>query len=71
MLGNMVLLKASLNHDLGNASFNEKQKVFEASAYSITNGVAEYDQWTMNEIRDRQAKIAKIATKTWTLSFAD
>ena len=71
LLGNMVLLKASLNQDVGNSTFAEKKIVFQNSAYSVTNQVADYDKWTMTEIRDRQVKLAKIAAKTWTLSFAD
>jgi hypothetical protein len=27
--------------------------------------VAKYNQWTLNEMRDRQAKLAKLAMKTW------
>lgn len=71
LLGNMVLLRVNQNVDLGNSTFKEKKKVFAQSGYSITNQVADYAEWTMDEIRGRQNKMAKIATKTWSLKFGD
>jgi hypothetical protein len=71
MLGNMVLLRANQNREIGNASFAQKRNALKQSGYSITSEVVEYEKWTLQEIRDRQAKMAKIAIKTWTLSFAD
>lgn len=70
-LGNMVLLRANQNRDAGNASFAEKRAVLKQSGYCVTNEVANYEKWDLEQIRDRQAKMAKIAVKTWTLSFAD
>jgi hypothetical protein len=67
----MVLLRANQNRDAGNASFAEKRAVLKQSGYSVTNEVANYEKWDLEQIRDRQAKMAKIAVKTWTLSFAD
>ena len=55
LLGNMVLLRSSQNRDIGNLSFAEKKKVFEQSGYSVTNEVATFPEWTMTQIRDRQA----------------
>jgi hypothetical protein len=71
LLGNMVLLKSNQNRDLGNLSFAEKCAVYAKSGYDLTKQVATYEQWTLEEIRDRQAKLAKLAVKTWTTSFAD
>jgi hypothetical protein len=70
-LGNMVLLRANQNRDVGNASFAEKREALKQSGYSVTNEVANYNRWGIDEIRDRQAKMAKIAVKTWSLSFVD
>ena len=70
LLGNMVLLKADKNRDLGALAFPAKREAFAQSAYAVTKQVAEYDDWGLDEIRDRQADLAKIAVKTWTLSFA-
>jgi len=71
MLGNMVLLRANQNRELGNTPFAEKKTLFKQSGYSVTNQVAIYDEWSMKEIRDRQSLMAKIAVKTWSLKFGD
>jgi hypothetical protein len=71
LLGNMVLLRANQNRDVGNGSFEEKREALKQSGYSITNEVADYETWTLDRIKERQARMAKIATKTWSLSFAD
>jgi hypothetical protein len=70
MLGNMLLLKSNQNRDLGNLPFAEKSAVYAKSGYDLTKQVAGYQQWTLEEIRDRQAKLAKLAVKTWTLDFS-
>jgi hypothetical protein len=56
---------------VSNATFPEKCKVYKDSGYSVTNQVANYSKWTMDEIRDRQIQLAKIAVKTWSQRFAD
>ena len=71
LLGNMVLLKSNQNRDLGSLPFAEKRKVYEKSGYDLTKQVSIYAQWSLDDIRDRQAKLAKIAVKTWTLDFSD
>jgi hypothetical protein len=71
LLGNMVLLRANQNRDIGNKSFPEKKAVFKASGYYITQQIAEYDEWGLDEIRLRQMELAKIAIKTWPLTFGD
>jgi hypothetical protein len=69
MLGNMVLLKSNQNRDLGNLPFAEKKVVYARSGYDLTKQVASYAQWTLDEIRDRQGKLAKLAVKTWAVEF--
>jgi hypothetical protein len=71
LLGNMVLLRANKNVEIGNSSFKEKRDALKQSGYSITNEVGAYEKWSMDEIRERQAKMAKVAVKTWSLSFVD
>jgi hypothetical protein len=71
LLGNMVLLRASQNRDIGNKSLNEKKEIFKASGYYITQQIAEYDDWGLDEIRLRQMELAKTAIKTWPLTFGD
>jgi hypothetical protein len=71
LLGNMVLIRAARNTAIGNASFSQKRVTYGESAYLITNQVADYQQWTLADIRKRQAEMAAIAVRTWSLSFAD
>lgn len=69
LLGNMVLLKSNQNRALGNLPFAEKKLLYAKSGYDLTKTVSSYDQWTLDEIRDRQAKLAKLAIKTWSLDL--
>jgi hypothetical protein len=68
-LGNLVLIRADQNRDLGNRPFKEKKKVYAHSGYVSTREVARYSTWTMKEIKERQSEMAKLAVKTWTLKF--
>ena len=69
MLGNMVLMRANQNRDLGNKGFSDKRKVYAKSDYSLTKQVSSYRAWGLQQVRDRQAKLAKLAVKTWPLKF--
>lgn len=71
MLGNMVLLRANQNRDIGNQLFDEKKQILKKSGYFITQQVATYETWGLKEIRERQADLAKTAVKTWRLTFGD
>jgi hypothetical protein len=64
-LGNMVLLRAKRNVELGNTGFAKKKKVFEESGFLITRDITHYEEWGLDEINERQAKLAKLAVKTW------
>lgn len=63
-LGNMCLL-ADANRALGNKSFAEKRKSFEASKIQTTHSVAQYDEWTPEQIEQRQTHMAKLAVAAW------
>ena len=69
MLGNMVLLNAKKNVELGNCDFASKREVFRQSSYSVTADVALYDVWGLDQVRARQAQLAKVAVRTWTIDF--
>lgn len=71
MVGNMVLLKANQNRDIGNKSFAEKKIVYKDSGYFTTKRIAEYENWGLKEIRERQTELAKVAVTTWRLTFGD
>lgn len=71
LLGNMVLLRSSRNQELGNRAFGEKKAEYASSGYYITRQVAEYDTWTIDQIKKRQADLAKTAVKTWSVQLGD
>jgi hypothetical protein len=70
LLGNMVLLRTDTNRDIGNRRFDEKREALAESGYLLTRQVAEYEIWGLEEIQTRQAALAKIAARTWSLDFA-
>jgi hypothetical protein len=70
-LGNMALVKESQNRGLGNRAPSEKRPIIRGSGYELTKMIADYDEWHMDAIRDRQAKLAKLAVRTWSLKFED
>jgi hypothetical protein len=64
-LGNQALLRALSNSDLKSAAFDEKKKVYAKSSYTLTNMIAEFDEWTVQTIADRQKVLGELAVKTW------
>jgi hypothetical protein len=71
-LGNMALIRAPTNSKLGGASFADKKKEYANSGYLLTKEIARYgDKWGIEQIRDRQSRMAKLAVKTWSLDFTD
>ncbi len=67
-IGNMVLLQAKKNALIGNSAFNDKKKHLKESAFVLTAAVAQYATWGVKDIKDRQAKLAKLAVQTWPTS---
>ena len=69
-LGNLTLLSANRNRDMGNAGFAEKRPVYRASQFATTRRLAEeYDTWTVEKIRSRQTWMARQATSVWRVNF--
>jgi Protein of unknown function DUF262/Protein of unknown function (DUF1524) len=64
-LGNMTLIAAKLNRDLGNANFPAKKKVYAQDRLEITRKVLESEKWTHEEIKNRQNWLASMACKIW------
>lgn len=65
----MVLLSSSENTNAANSSFAVKKQIYSESENSLTRAVAEYSQWTREEVEDRQAQLAELALQTWSLTF--
>jgi hypothetical protein len=67
-LGNMVLMQASKNTLIGNSAFSLKKKALQDSAFFLTNEVAKESKWEVKQIKDRQARLAKLAVETWPIA---
>lgn len=66
-LGNMVLLNAKQNVEIGNGVFDQKKPILAASPFILTSQVAEFEKWTQLEIEQRQLRLAELAPKVWPL----
>lgn len=64
-LGNMTLIAARLNRDLGNANFPAKKRVYAQDRLEITRKVLDVEKWTHEEIKNRQNWLASLACKIW------
>lgn len=68
-LGNMALMKSDENVLAANAAFEEKSALYAKSQYELTKQIVSYPTWDEEQIKDRQATLAKLALKTWPLTF--
>jgi len=68
-LGNLTLLTAAANRDLGNLSYPEKKAIYEASEFDLTSKIAiEGGEWNPDRISTRQQWLANQATSIWRLA---
>jgi hypothetical protein len=67
-LGNMVLLNSKQNSTVGNGTYEDKKKMFQASNLVLTKAAAKYEAWGLPEITDRQRVLAKLAVETWPIT---
>ena len=69
-IGNLTLMKTKENNDFKSSSFNVKKEKFKQSELWITKMIAEnYNEWNIENIKNRQNKLADLAIKTWSLKF--
>ena len=69
-LGNLTLLTATDNRSAGNSGYRAKRSIYQDSEFAITRKLAEdYDTWTPDKIRSRQAWLARQATTIWRIDF--
>jgi uncharacterized protein YukE len=68
-LGNMTLLEASKNKNIGNESFTLKKNAYQRSTVPMTKEIGDSDitEWTETEIDIRQKKMAAMAKGIWKL----
>jgi hypothetical protein len=62
-----VVLKSSQNSAFGNIPFDEKLPTYQKSGFLWTKGLKKFGGWGTAEINERQASMAKNATKIWSL----
>jgi hypothetical protein len=68
-LGNLTIMEAGQNRDLGNAGFDNKQQGYRQSPLEITKKVAlENTVWDIDRLAERQRWMAKQATTIWKIS---
>lgn len=70
-LGNLTLLEASPNRDIGDRSYADKCPAYDRSNYSLTQEVARMapEQWTPELVNKRQIRLAKVAAQVWKSDF--
>jgi hypothetical protein len=68
-IGNMTMLEAGQNRDLGNNDYAAKRPVFRQSVFALTRRIAEENnEWTAERIQARQRALANIATSVWRIA---
>ena len=65
-IGNMALVKHSINKELLQKNFQEKKRILlEKSNYHIHQNLKNYEVWTSEEVESRQKALAETAAKVW------
>lgn len=65
-LGNMVMLEAKLNREVGNAPYEAKREALAQSSLRQAQKLAErYSDWTPDALTKRQQRLAKEANEIW------
>ncbi len=69
MIGNLTLLEPSKNSkEASDKIFEEKKKVYETSKFVISKKITD-PQWTVQNIKNRQAQLARLATSIWKIQY--
>ena len=69
LLGNLTLLEPTKNSkEAADKPFDDKKKVYTSSKFAITQCISD-PEWTPNNIKKRQAQLAKVATAVWKIQF--
>ena len=68
-LGNMTLLEAGANRDLGTVAYDQKRANYEQSSFAITKKLANDNvEWTPERIAAQQNWMAMQATSIWRIA---
>jgi Protein of unknown function DUF262/Protein of unknown function (DUF1524) len=63
-LGNLCLL-SDANKALANRGFAEKKAVYATSKQELTSSISSYNEWTPDEVENRQLRLANLAVAAW------
>jgi Protein of unknown function (DUF1524) len=66
-IGNMALLLAKDNGDIGNAVFATKKAIYKECPYVLTRQIVKAKEWGPAQITERQKGLAELAIKAWPL----
>jgi hypothetical protein len=66
-IGNLALLKAGDNANIGSEGWDVKKPVLQAAAFQLTKEAARGNSWGIPEIEARQKRLAQLAVKVWPL----
>jgi len=71
-VGNLTLLEANRNREVGNAAYGAKVSAFRESRYALTKAIPEIapEEWTPALLEHRQRLLAKRAIHLWRADFA-
>ena len=70
-LGNLTLLEARLNRQVGNATYGEKVQVYGQSGYALARKIAAAPpaEWTPAAVNERQKRLAQRAAHLWRVDY--
>lgn len=66
-LGNMAIMAAKVNSTLGNDEFAKKKIELAKSSFAFTKMISNYAKWDNSAIEKRQAAMAEVAAKVWSV----
>jgi hypothetical protein len=66
-IGNLCMLRARPNTEVGNRSFVGKRQAYMESTFLLTQEVGLREQWHPSDIDERQRGLAELAVLTWPL----
>jgi uncharacterized protein with ParB-like and HNH nuclease domain len=66
-LGNMAILSSKINSTIGNEDFSTKKAELAKSSFLLTKEIAKFNSWDVISIETRQAKMADLAVKVWSI----
>ena len=67
-IGNLALMKERMNSLVANDGFEDKKPHLAASTYALTAKIGEEDEWGVEQIEARQARLAELAVAAWPIA---